>query len=70
MITAQGRTRVEEVLPGHLALIEEWFTGQLDPGQLDTMLAALRKVRDAVRPFAAAGSTSPACDPRPLSSGG
>ena len=70
VITARGRQRIEEVLPGHLALIEEWFTGQLDPEQLATVLSALRKVRDAVRPFAAAGSMPPVCDGRPLSSGG
>jgi len=70
VITARGRKRMEEVLPGHLALIDEWFTGQLDPEQLDTVLTALRKVRDAVRPFAAVGSVPPVCDARPLSSGG
>src|SRR5436305_2688450 len=70
VITARGRKRMEEVLPGHLALIDEWFTGQLDPEQLDTVLTALRNVRDAVRTFAAVGSVPPVCDARPLSSGG
>ena len=70
VITAAGRERLDEILPGHLALIDQWFTGQLDPEQLDTVLGALRKVRDAVRPNAAAGSTPPAGDTRPLSSGG
>ena len=56
VITERGRARLDEVLPGHVALIEEWFTGRLQPDQLEAMLAALRVVRDAVRPGAAAGS--------------
>jgi MarR family transcriptional regulator, 2-MHQ and catechol-resistance regulon repressor len=44
------------VLPGHIALIEEWFSGLLEPAELDAMLSALRKVRDAVRPGATAGT--------------
>jgi DNA-binding MarR family transcriptional regulator len=55
-LTDAGRQRVAEVLPGHLALIDEWFSGLLEPQELDAMLAALRKVRDAVRPGATAGS--------------
>ena len=70
VITAGGRKRMDEVLPGHLALIDEWFTGQLDPEQLDALLTALRKVRDAVRPYAAVGGVPPVCAARPLSSGG
>ncbi len=69
VITAEGRKRLDAVLPGHLALIEEWFTGQLEPAERDALLGALRKVRDAVRPNAAVGSMAPACDTRPLSSG-
>ncbi len=56
VITEPGRGRLGDVLPGHLALIEEWFTGRLQPEQLDAMLAALRVVRDAVRPGAEAGT--------------
>jgi MarR family transcriptional regulator, 2-MHQ and catechol-resistance regulon repressor len=55
-ITDNGRTRLEGVLPGHLAVIERWFTGLLSPGQLDGLLAGLRVVRDAVRPDATAGA--------------
>lgn len=57
VITAAGRQRLNEVVPGHLALVDEWFTGQLDPDELDALLTALRKIRDAVRPGATAGST-------------
>ncbi len=59
VITAAGRKRLDSVLPRHLALIEEWFIGRLHPEQLDTVLGALRTVRDAVRPDAAAGSVLP-----------
>jgi hypothetical protein len=56
VITASGKKRLEAVLPGHLAMIDEWFTGRLSPSQLACMLDALRVVRDAVRPGAAANS--------------
>lgn len=59
VITANGRKRLDGVLPGHLALIDEWFTGRLRPEQLDTVLQAMRTVRDAVRPDAAAGGGLP-----------
>jgi MarR family transcriptional regulator, 2-MHQ and catechol-resistance regulon repressor len=56
VITATGRERLLAALPAHLDLIEQWFTGRLTPEQLDTTLGALRTIRDAVRPDAAAGS--------------
>jgi MarR family 2-MHQ and catechol resistance regulon transcriptional repressor len=56
VITDAGRARMEEVLPGHLELIEHWFTGRLTPDQLTQMLDALRVVRDAVRPGATSGA--------------
>jgi MarR family 2-MHQ and catechol resistance regulon transcriptional repressor len=59
VITDRGRKRLEAVLPGHLALIQEWFTGRLRPHQLDALLGGLRIVRDAVRPDAAANSLQP-----------
>jgi DNA-binding MarR family transcriptional regulator len=60
VITARGRSRLEAVLPGHLALIDEWFTGRLQPDQLTALLDGLRVVRDAVRPDAAANELDPA----------
>jgi DNA-binding MarR family transcriptional regulator len=54
-ITEGGRSRLGAVLPGHLELIEKWFTGQLSKAELAGLLSALRKVRDAVRPDATAG---------------
>ena len=60
MITEEGRTRLDAVLPGHLELIQRWFIGQLTPAELDGLLASLRKIRDAVNPCATAGSDGPA----------
>jgi MarR family 2-MHQ and catechol resistance regulon transcriptional repressor len=59
-ITDEGLARLDAVLPGHLDMIEQLFTGQLDPAELQTFLATLRKLRDAVRPGAVAGAR-PAC---------
>jgi MarR family 2-MHQ and catechol resistance regulon transcriptional repressor len=56
VITDTGQKRLTEVLPGHLELIDQWFTGLLSPEQLDQMLVALRTIRDAVRPEATSGS--------------
>jgi len=56
VITEAGLRRLGEVVPGHVEMIDRWFTGQLDPEQLRTMLEALRTVRDAVRPHAVAGA--------------
>jgi MarR family 2-MHQ and catechol resistance regulon transcriptional repressor len=60
VISESGITRLREVLPGHLELIERWFTGVLNTDQLDAMLDGLRMVRDAVRPDATAGAAIPA----------
>jgi DNA-binding MarR family transcriptional regulator len=56
VITAAGVARLDETVPGHLRLIDEWFIGQLTAEQLDALLEALRAVRDAVHPCATAGS--------------
>lgn len=56
VITTEGRQRLDEVLPGHLELLQQWFIGQLAPGQLDVLLDAMRSIRDAVNPCATAGS--------------
>ncbi|MGC5331695.1 MarR family winged helix-turn-helix transcriptional regulator [Micromonospora sp. DT62] len=62
VVTATGLQRLDETLPGHLRIIEQWFTGQLDPAALDALLDGLRRVRDAVHPGATAGSTGSAAD--------
>ncbi|MEV0004197.1 MarR family transcriptional regulator [Micromonospora sp. NPDC050980] len=63
VVTAAGLDRLDETLPGHLKIIEQWFTGQLAPAQLDGLLDGLRRVRDAVHPGATAGSTEPPGSP-------
>jgi DNA-binding MarR family transcriptional regulator len=55
-ITSDGIERLDAVLPGHLDLLEKWFTGQLDKDQLTGLLDGLRIIRDAVRPGATAGA--------------
>ena len=57
VLTDNGMSRLEEVLPGHLELVQQWFVGQMSPAQLEQMLEALRRIRDAVNPCATAGST-------------
>ncbi|HEY0696278.1 MAG TPA: MarR family transcriptional regulator [Micromonospora sp.] len=57
VVTQAGMNRLNETLPGHLEIIEQWFTGQLAPETLRVLLDALRTVRDAVHPGATAGST-------------
>jgi DNA-binding MarR family transcriptional regulator len=54
-ITEAGAERIGAVLPGHLADVEHWFTGLLEPDQLQALTDALRVVRDAVHPGAVAG---------------
>ncbi|GID32728.1 MarR family winged helix-turn-helix transcriptional regulator [Paractinoplanes brasiliensis] len=56
VVTDAGLRRLDEVLPGHLELLQQWFIGQLSPAELDGMLASLRKIRDAVNPCATAGT--------------
>jgi MarR family transcriptional regulator, 2-MHQ and catechol-resistance regulon repressor len=60
VITEAGLARLAAILPGHLELIQQWFIGQLTPGQLDGLLESLRVIRDAVNPCATAGSRGPA----------
>jgi MarR family transcriptional regulator, 2-MHQ and catechol-resistance regulon repressor len=57
VITPAGRARLDEVLPGHLELLQQWFIGQLTPEQLGVLLDSMRAIRDAVNPCATAGST-------------
>jgi len=56
VVTAAGLARLNETLPGHLDLIEKWFTSQLPPAQLKSLLAGLRTIRDGVAPDATSGA--------------
>src|SRR5262245_14641148 len=55
VITKTGSGKLMDVLPGHLELIEQWFTGRLAPDRLEQLLYGLRTIRDAVRPEATSG---------------
>ncbi|MDG4822219.1 MarR family transcriptional regulator [Asanoa sp. WMMD1127] len=55
-VTSAGLQRLGETLPGHLELIEQWFTGQLEPAELEQFLGYVRRIRDAVNPCATAGA--------------
>ncbi len=56
VITPAGLDRLDEVLPGHLELMQRWFIGQLSPAQLEQLMESMRIIRDAVNPCATAGS--------------
>ncbi|WP_305788522.1 MarR family winged helix-turn-helix transcriptional regulator [Symbioplanes lichenis] len=58
VITPAGIKRLEEILPEHLQLMQEWFIGRLGEEELDQLLGLLRKIRDAVNPCATAGTES------------
>ncbi|MCI0689974.1 MAG: hypothetical protein L0Y54_22465, partial [Sporichthyaceae bacterium] len=55
-ITEAGLARLDAVLPGHLDLVEKWFTSQLSEADLEALLFSLRTIRDGVRPEATAGA--------------
>jgi DNA-binding MarR family transcriptional regulator len=63
VITEAGLSRLEEILPGHLELVQRWFIDQLSPAQLEQMLESLRIIRDAVNPCATAGSAEEEASP-------
>jgi DNA-binding MarR family transcriptional regulator len=62
VLTAAGRDLLAEVVRAHVCDIDRWFTGLLGAGQLDALLAALRILRDQVRPGATAGVSGPGDD--------
>jgi MarR family transcriptional regulator, 2-MHQ and catechol-resistance regulon repressor len=66
VLTDGGAARVTAMLPTLVDAVERWFTGLLNPEQLQATMASLRAVRDAVRPGADAQSGT-AC--YPLTSG-
>lgn len=52
VLTAQGGTAMEAALPAHLEHLQESFIGLLEPVELAAMTAALRKLRDQLKPGA------------------
>ena len=63
VITEAGLRRLDQILPGHLELVQRWFIDQLPPAQLTQLLDALRTIRDAVNPCATAGSSEEDASP-------
>ena len=63
VITEAGLARLDEILPGHLELVQRWFIDQLTPAQLTQLLESLRTIRDAVNPCATAGSADERASP-------
>jgi DNA-binding MarR family transcriptional regulator len=53
VLTDAGRARIEAAVPEHLQHLDEYFTGILDPDELDQLAVTLRKLRDHVNPQAA-----------------
>jgi MarR family 2-MHQ and catechol resistance regulon transcriptional repressor len=58
VVTEAGLSRLDEVLPGHVELIERWFTGRLSAEQLRQVLDGLRIIRDATRPGSTSGTAA------------
>lgn len=52
-LTDKGRRRLDEMVPEHVADIEEHFAGLFSPTELARLTAALRRLRDHVNPAAA-----------------
>lgn len=63
VITEAGLARLDEILPGHLELVQRWFIDQLTSAQLTQLLESLRTIRDAVNPCATAGSADEHASP-------
>ena len=55
-LTQVGLERVLALLPGHVERIDAVLTGILTADESAALLAALRKIRDAIRPEATAGA--------------
>ncbi len=54
--TPEGLAKISENLPSHLTAIHDAFTGLFDERELADLLKSLRRLRDVVRPGAAAGA--------------
>jgi DNA-binding MarR family transcriptional regulator len=65
VITGQGRSLVEGAIAAHLELIERYYTGVLEPAELDTLSGLLRRIRDVVHPGAEAGTRRREREPAP-----
>lgn len=55
-LTDEGADLVGRALPGHIAVVDRWLSGALDPAELAAFTATLRKLRDGVHPGAVTGT--------------
>jgi MarR family 2-MHQ and catechol resistance regulon transcriptional repressor len=58
-LTPTGLELLLTIVPGHVELIDRWYTSTLTARQLDQITGALRTVRAVVRPGAEAGADQP-----------
>jgi DNA-binding MarR family transcriptional regulator len=56
VITKAGEAKLLAALPGHLDLLEKWFTGLFEAPDLEVFLTGLRRLRDVVRPESVSGA--------------
>lgn len=52
VLTEAGLSRITDALPGHLAEVEQHFTGRFPPDELAGFVDRLRDIRDDVNPSA------------------
>jgi MarR family 2-MHQ and catechol resistance regulon transcriptional repressor len=52
VLTETGMARVTAALPGHLAQVEQHFTGRVPPDELARFVSRLRDIRDHLHPDA------------------
>ena len=55
-LTDEGSDLVRRALPGHVAVVDRWLSGALQPAELAAFTATLRRLRDGVHPGAVAGT--------------
>jgi DNA-binding MarR family transcriptional regulator len=53
VLTAAGADKIDQALPAYSDAVRHWLIDQLTPEQLDGLLAALRILRDRLRPDSA-----------------
>lgn len=56
VLTPAGHRRIERALPDHVGHIDRYLTSLLDRRERTALEAALRKIRDALRPESEAGA--------------
>lgn len=59
VLTQEGRRRIEQALPLQVRSLDELLGDVLEPAELESLTAVLRKLRDAANPSAAQASACP-----------